>query len=315
MDNFDRYSALYNNTDPPPIITEGYKRVQQNYYNHIIGQQQSNYDESFVQYKPKEIQMDVQTSTGLLQNSVVDTAKQLIGTQYHWGGTTPNTGFDSLGLVRYAYKEQGIELPKTISGLENFGVEVPLDDIQIGDIILTSNKQAKLVSDITDDGIFTIESNSKDRGVSIYPLVNTSNIVSVRRVKNDKASGNYIVDYFMNKGLTKSQAKGIYGNLMQESGGRTTAKSSDGHNSYGLAQWTGSRKQKLFSMYGNRPTAKQQLDFLWWELNNTHTDALKALRSTSTVSDATRVFMDKFEKPHKNYANFKNRLKYANSIA
>lgn len=68
-------------------------------------------------------------------------------------------------------------------------------------------------------------------------------------------------------------------------------------------------------MYGNRPTAKQQLDFLWWELNNTHTDALKALRSTNTVSDATRVFMDKFEKPHKNYANFKNRLKYANSIA
>ena len=40
-------------------------------------------------------------------------------------------------------------------------------------------------------------------------------------------------------------------------------------------------------MYGPNPTARQQLDFLWWELNNTHKD----------------------------YANFSKRLKYANSIA
>ena len=101
---------------------------------------------------------------------------------------------------------------------------------------------------------------------------------------------------------------------MQESGGNIKAISTDGNNSYGLAQWTGKRKQKLFSMYGTNPNINQQLDFLWWELNNTHKDALLSLKKTTTVSQATKVFMDKFERPHKSYASFNRRLKYANSI-
>ena len=101
---------------------------------------------------------------------------------------------------------------------------------------------------------------------------------------------------------------------MQESGGNIKAKSSDGHNSYGIAQWTGERKQRLFRMYGTNPNINQQLDFLWWELNNTHKSALTALRQANTVYQATKVFMDKFERPHKDYANFNRRLKYANSI-
>lgn len=120
-----------------------------------------------------------------------------------------------------------------------------------------------------------------------------------------------IVQYFMDKGLTENQARGIYGNIMQESGGKLSIVSRDGHSSYGLAQWTGDRKKRLFSMYGNKPTKQQQLDFLWWELNNTHTDALNALKRTSTVAEATKVFMDKFEKPHKNYANLPRRINYA----
>ena len=102
---------------------------------------------------------------------------------------------------------------------------------------------------------------------------------------------------------------------MQESGGNIQAISSDGYNSYGLAQWTGPRKQKLFEMYGPNPTIEQQLDFLWWELNNTHKDALRALKQAKTVYDATKIFMNKFERPHKDYANFNRRLKYANSLA
>nr|DAJ81411.1 MAG TPA: Morphogenesis protein 1 wall, phi29, hydrolase, infection [Caudoviricetes sp.] len=43
---------------------------------------------------------------------------------------------------------------------------------------------------------------------------------------------------------------------MQESNGDLTAISGDGHNSYGLAQWTGERKQRLFNMFGANPTAK-----------------------------------------------------------
>lgn len=127
-------------------------------------------------------------------------------------------------------------------------------------------------------------------------------------------TGNEIVNFFMNKGLTKNQARGIYGNIMQESGGKHNIISRDGHNSYGLAQWTGSRKARLFSKYGTNPTVNQQLEYLWEELNSSEKGALDALKSTSSVEDATKIFMQKFERPANWAANFKNRLKYANSV-
>ena len=128
-------------------------------------------------------------------------------------------------------------------------------------------------------------------------------------------TGSQIVNFFMNKGLTKNQAKGIYGNIMQESGGKHNIVSRDGHNSYGLAQWTGTRKARLFSKYGTNPTVNQQLEYLWDELNSTEKNALNALRNTTTVADATKVFMQKFERPANWAANLKNRLKHANSVA
>lgn len=126
-----------------------------------------------------------------------------------------------------------------------------------------------------------------------------------------KMTNNDIIDYFINKGLTENQARGIYGNLMQESGGNLTIRSRDGYNSYGLAQWTGARKTKLFQMYGKNPSKQDQLDYLWWELNNTEKSALRALLQTTTIQDATKVFMDKFERPAKSHANYARRLKFA----
>lgn len=137
-----------------------------------------------------------------------------------------------------------------------------------------------------------------------------------QEISDDRTpTSSQIVNFFMNKGLTKNQAKGIYGNIMQESGGKHNIVSRDGHNSYGLAQWTGTRKARLFSKYGTNPTVNQQLEYLWDELNSTEKGALDALRNTSTVADATKVFMQKFERPANWAANFKNRLKHANSVA
>lgn len=139
---------------------------------------------------------------------------------------------------------------------------------------------------------------------------------NTQEVSDDRTpTSSQIVNFFMNKGLTKNQAKGIYGNIMQESGGKHNIVSRDGHNSYGLAQWTGTRKARLFSKYGTNPTVNQQLEYLWDELNSTEKNALSALRNTTTVADATKVFMQKFERPANWAANFKNRLKHANSVA
>ena len=139
---------------------------------------------------------------------------------------------------------------------------------------------------------------------------------NTQEISDDRTpTGSQIVNFFMNKGLTKNQAKGIYGNIMQESGGKHNIVSRDGHNSYGLAQWTGTRKARLFSKYGTNTTVNQQLEYLWDELNSTEKNALNALRNTTTVEDATKVFMQKFERPANWAANFKNRLKHANSVA
>ena len=128
-------------------------------------------------------------------------------------------------------------------------------------------------------------------------------------------ASNDIIQFFMDKGLTKNQAKGIYGNLMQESGGNLKALSKDGYNSYGLAQWTGKRKLRLMSKYGQNPTKQQQLEFIWEELNSTEKNALQALLNTNTVADATEVFMNKYERPNSSKANLAARLRYANSVS
>ena len=165
----------------------------------------------------------------------------------------------------------------------------------------------------TQENLDRIQSrNQKKEGFAGWNLLEQN----TQEISDDRTpTGSQIVNFFMNKGLTKNQAKGIYGNIMQESGGKHNIVSRDGHNSYGLAQWTGTRKARLFSKYGTNPTVNQQLEYLWDELNSTEKRALNALRNTTTVEDATKVFMQKFERPANWAANFKNRLKHANSVA
>lgn len=353
MDKFQNYFSVYESTDPPPIITEEYKKVKDDYYNYILPliysdtQQEENtsFSDLYYKYNPLEIETEPPGISSTINDTyksdlqkAVDTARQFIGTKYSWGGLTPSTGFDDSGLIKYAYDQIGIELPKTIKQMAKVGVEVPsLNDVQLGDLVYSDNssgEHVEMVSKIDNDQIYTVKAKGKKQGIVEQPL-DDKKVKSIKRVvpsndnkqpldsKKAKPSkkvtssndGEFIINYFVNKGLTRIQAKGIYGNLMQESGGNIQAISSDGYNSYGLAQWTGPRKQKLFEMYGPNPTIEQQLDFLWWELNNTHKDALRALKQAKTVYDATKIFMDKFERPHKDYANFNRRLKYANSIA
>ena len=329
---FEHLFTTYQQTDPPPIITEEYKKVKDDYYNYILPliysdtQQEENtsFSDLYYKYNPLEIETEPPGISSTINDTyksdlqkAVDTARQFVGTKYSWGGLTPSTGFDDSGLIKYAYKQIGIELPKTIKQMAKVGVEVPsVKDVQLGDLVYSDNssgEHVEMVSKIDNGQIYTVKAKGKKQGIVEQPL-NDKKVKSIKRVvlSND---GEFIINYFVNKGLTRIQAKGIYGNLMQESGGNIQAISSDGHDSYGLAQWTGPRKQKLFEMYGPNPTIEQQLDFLWWELNNTHKDALRALKQAKTVYDATKIFMDRFERPHKDYANFNRRLKYANSLA
>lgn len=289
MNSYEKYFSVYETTDPPPIQTPGYQQIKQQYY-------------SIFPSDDQEQNIGQQTA---------DLARQFVGTRYQWGGISPSTGFDDEGFIRYVYKQNGIDLSD--QNLNEAGQPVSsIEDARVGDIVFTNedNRQhARIITKIQDGKVYTADSRNRKRKVVEEPL--NTKPTSIRRVVPSKS---YIVNYFIKKGLTEVQARGIYGNIMQESGGNIRATSSDGHNSYGIAQWTGDRKRRLFNMYGTNPSLEQQLDYLWWELNNTESEALAALRNTSTVYDATKVFMNKFERPHKDYANFNRRLKYANSI-
>lgn len=97
----------------------------------------------------------------------------------------------------------------------------------------------------------------------------------------------YAVDYFMNKGLSREAAAGLVGNLMRESHMNTNAIN-PASGAYGLGQWLGSRKTKLFKKYGRNPSFYQQLDYIWDELNTSHRKGLQMLKSSKTVDEAAR---------------------------
>lgn len=95
------------------------------------------------------------------------------------------------------------------------------------------------------------------------------------------------VDFFVNKGLTREQASGLVGNLMRESGMNISAVNPNS-GAYGLGQWLGDRKKRLFRRYGRNPSFDNQLNYIWDELNSTHSRGLRMLQSSKTVDEAAR---------------------------
>ena len=125
------------------------------------------------------------------------------------------------------------------------------------------------------------------------------------------------VAFFTGRGWTPEQAAGIAGNLHYESGGGNIAAIGDGGKAFGLAQWHPDRQstfQRLFGKPIQQATQDEQFAFVDWELNNTEKGAGKALRATSSIADAARTFMSKFERPA-NMTSLGDRIAAANGDA
>jgi peptidoglycan hydrolase-like protein with peptidoglycan-binding domain len=67
-----------------------------------------------------------------VNTSIIKHAKQLIGTPYRWGGTTPN-GFDCSGFIRYVFSQKGFTIPRTVSDLWNYGISTSKPSV--GDVV------------------------------------------------------------------------------------------------------------------------------------------------------------------------------------
>lgn len=117
----------------------------------------------------------------------------------------------------------------------------------------------------------------------------------------------YAMQKFMAAGLTKEQAAGLVGNIMQESGAglRTDAVNrgdgNDGSDSIGILQWNSTRARQL-KAYANSKGKDwrdfdTQLEFVIVELNTTEKAAGDAIRAAKTTEEAAGAAATRYIRP------------------
>jgi cell wall-associated NlpC family hydrolase len=79
--------------------------------------------------------------------AVVTEALRTLGVPYRWGGSDPATGLDCSGLVQWAYRQRGIEVPRTTADQINAGAAVEVSDLRPGDLIFTRGGRSGAVRD------------------------------------------------------------------------------------------------------------------------------------------------------------------------
>jgi cell wall-associated NlpC family hydrolase len=66
---------------------------------------------------------------------VVDFARKLVGTRYVYGGSSPRSGFDCSGLVRYVYGHFGVSLPHSSYAQFSHGRRIGRRSLRPGDLV------------------------------------------------------------------------------------------------------------------------------------------------------------------------------------
>lgn len=193
-------------------------------------------------------------------------------------------------------------------GLEKFELSYGRDSL--GEIAkLIDVKQNSLEEKLEDKDKSAIEQSK---------MTNYSQAYGVPSDKKDRA--NEAMKFFINNGYTSEQASGIVGNLIAESGLNTQAegdKGFKGGSSYGIAQWRESRLkqfEKIFGKHVKDASFHEQLQFILWELQNTHQSANRGILNSNTVEGASSAFTTKFEVPANKEQVAINRFGMSNSV-
>ena len=82
------------------------------------------------------------TSSSRTARRAVETGDDYLGVPYLWGGSTPR-GFDCSGFVKYVYRENGVNLPRTSRQMAHAGRSVParIRSLREGDLMLFTGKK------------------------------------------------------------------------------------------------------------------------------------------------------------------------------
>jgi cell wall-associated NlpC family hydrolase len=68
--------------------------------------------------------------------TVVVGALNMIGVRYQWGGSSPDSGLDCSGFVRYVFRDTlGMTLPRRAEEMSQVGEKVKMSDLKPGDLV------------------------------------------------------------------------------------------------------------------------------------------------------------------------------------
>ncbi|OPJ61276.1 NlpC/P60 family protein [Clostridium oryzae] len=113
-------------------------------------------------------------------DAVVQYAMTFRGTPYHWGGTSPSTGFDCSGFMKYVYAHFGVNLPRSSGDQSRYGTPVSSSDLQPGDLVFFGSP-VHHVGMYIGNGCY-IHSPRTGDVIKISPL-NRSDFAGARRVR------------------------------------------------------------------------------------------------------------------------------------
>lgn len=77
--------------------------------------------------------------SGRAMERMFTSARERIGTEYRWGGTSPD-GFDCSGFVQYLYGDSfQLLMPRTSADMASLGKVIPMRKLRPGDLVFFSN--------------------------------------------------------------------------------------------------------------------------------------------------------------------------------
>lgn len=106
-------------------------------------------DEQFVG-DPLSPSVPVALSAQASSHSVLKTAFSQIGKAYRYGGTSPETGFDCSGFVRWVYGQFDVKLPRRSGDMMAVGTAVDRKNLKPGDLVFFGRKKT-----VTHVGIYS----------------------------------------------------------------------------------------------------------------------------------------------------------------
>ncbi|MFO7914043.1 MAG: C40 family peptidase [Desulfotignum sp.] len=105
---------------------------------------------------------------------IVTKAMESIGTPYHWGGHTPEPGFDCSGLVFFTHQIAGIQVPRTAASQFSQGRKILKHQLVPGDLVffVAPDKKTSIHVGIYTGGSWFIHAPGQGRQVSGSRLSN-----------------------------------------------------------------------------------------------------------------------------------------------